>query len=1526
MAIDQNNSQVNSFVKGMNSDTSLDMVSQDQYVFGQNIRITNNALLSALIDSNSTEGIVTPINEGTQYTVRWAESGDGVCVGEHNYQMSSILAVASIGNSGAVIVKDTNKKWHIIKVDLNEEEKVFTLNNIFDSSVTTDKDRFSVVINKELKNVTKLYIADGVHEVMQLNIDPTNICYLLDNDPYKLTEDELISGHLFPTKKIQILKQISGTLKTQQVQYTYRYYNKYGVSSRVAPITNRLQIIDSNRNKETGNAENTTTSIGLQLNIPETEYFQRVFDHIQVFRVSYVVATQTPEIALIYDAAIDQSMSEFTLNDTGLKPLQEMSIDEFNALSGQSIVPQIIEQNQNYMFAANIKDETVIRVDSTKYDAKSFSFDKQGYTRLYRDGAYDFEESYRTSDIPGTNISDTYYVNKYSDINIGGDVADEEKFAYDKSGYYGGSGNNISWRFVVTPIEIHSECVKVVNKDGKRVSTINANEAPAIPAVYQNSNMYYITKDNKLDKTNLPSDTDAYFNQHSIYTVSSLTYNDTTTSSLLRSLKRDDVYRYGIVFYDKFGAHSDTLWIADIRTPKIKDIPTTAFAASIDEVDINNDDLTIGNKNLYALSLGIEFKVKKPTAISDNEIVGYQIVRCEKTVNTTKNILQVATSKPVHQYLWGFEEDKIFSPYYPSGFITTQDLSIVSAKKPTIGFGVLEIDDSILDGWCYANIEKREISNLNSEGTYRGYSEVGQTLLQLYSADTLFYRDDVLSLLSQIDLKISPLYYSYGENINQIDALVRRSYVPETQESDENDLEEPFEFKAPFISYGWYTDVSNVEYMNLYRQLTRTVTGDKSSSHLTLHNYFNTNTVYNNEGETLYFGGIAQESPYQISIKEVSDVKNPLWEEGFSNLQFDGSEIHGGVKQYKSYVSSVGSDSYVNWACSGMYDLRIGRESQLITSSSTWQDKPSAFTEAGTLRSPVAWGWIGPGPVCLLCQIDKTQTKPFDGVLRVTPNTTGETEGSWPSSWQPKEIGTIIANIYHTAIQFAGITKQEHQYDTYYGFGNFKTFDNQNSRITVYDGDIYIVPCEFVGMYKAYDFNSIKDTLVSNQILHYIPLETKVNTFFDYGMNYRNTANTNLQLEPGRISGIASQERAMHQYNSIYSDNNTSNDVFVAQSEESIPTDFPQRIMYSQLKINGESVDNWQVFKSVDYIDVDSRYGELTNLLTVKDIIYYWQDTAFGKLSVNERSLINDQNNNTIQLGQAGVLQRNDYIDTKYGMREQDFSATDTEAGIFWIDILNKAVVAYTGGQCVNYGEYKNVQNIINSYITADYRPTIHYDLQNSELSCAFLKIDKDLFKYEATSNIQTEEAQLVFNLKLGLATALYTRQYLDIISLNNVLFGISLRNDTIDLTKYNYIEETENSVYLSPTIMSFVVNTQPSNAKVFDTQKVVTVKRNSKNEWDEQFTKKFLNDKLYTFTTDLNYSFIGQIQNVDTITDREGNILYPIPRYVEDLNGFKEYGQRMRGKWMRVDVRDDNPQYNYSVSHIITKFRQSFS
>jgi len=122
-------------------------------------------------------------------------------------------------------------------------------------------------------------------------------------------------------------------------------------------------------------------------------------------------------------------------------------------------------------------------------------------------------------------------------------------------------------------------------------------------------------------------------------------------------------------------------------------------------------------------------------------------------------------------------------------------------------------------------------------------------------------------------------------------------------------------------------------------------------------------------------------------------------------------------------------------------------------------------------------------------------------------------------------------------------------------------------------------------------------------------------------------------------------------------------------------------------------------------------------------------------------------------LGQAGILSRNDYLSTRYGMREEDFCAVSTETGVYWVDINNKAVVGYNTGDRVstqnrlqNLGEVLNVQNIINRRISEDI-PRVDYDLQNNELLCKCL----------------LDNEQIIFNLKLGVATSIYTRNYKDI-------------------------------------------------------------------------------------------------------------------------------------------------------------------
>jgi len=78
-----------------------------------------------------------------------------------------------------------------------------------------------------------------------------------------------------------------------------------------------------------------------------------------------------------------------------------------------------------------------------------------------------------------------------------------------------------------------------------------------------------------------------------------------------------------------------------------------------------------------------------------------------------------------------------------------------------------------------------------------------------------------------------------------------------------------------------------------------------------------------------------------------------------------------------------------------------------------------------------------------------------------------------------------------------------------------------------------------------------------------------------------------------------------------------------------------------------------------------------------------------------------------------------------------------------------------------------------------------------------------------------------------------------------------------------------------------------------------------------------FLNNITYSFETDIINKFEkSPIMN----TDREGNISYVIPRYSGD------WGNRVRGKWMRESITNTNPDKYFSISHIITKYRNSYS
>ena len=1373
MVINENNSYINTFTAGMNSDSAYDQLDNKHYVYGKNIRITKNQQLGGYNDyATQHEGIVTPVLNGI-----YAGSIDI----EGN--IGDILAVDSVDRL-CTIVTNNHNSLQVYRVFINEEGgTVGNTTPLWESEDFWEDgeevpSKLSTVLYKELENVIKLYIATGKTPLIVLRVDEET------NLQWHTPIDCVINNRIVPENRVYIDEVISGRLKTQQVQYTYRLYNKYANTTQLAPLTNKIQVIDGSRSKENGNAEDTETSLGFKLIIKKDDKYWDYFQYIQVYRLSYIKQGEPAEVSLIYDDK--RPNGSLIVNDVGIEPLQTLTIEEFAAMSGLILVPQVVEQNQNYMFCGNVKDDTIIR------------------------------------DVTVTPRGDTAPYNLVcAKINLANDI-------------HGRIPDHGTDSFVDTGDFNYTDYFK--SKD------VN-------PA---------------LAKAN---------------------YENIFTSSLLRSLRRGEEYRYGIVFYDKYGRRTDVTKIADVTVPEPEFYGGSQATKKIFDID--------GDEHLFANSVGVKFKIPKVKGASAKDIIGCQILRRSSSEIYQKTLLQVALARPISQGLaiTNGDVDKStptkYSPYYPSGFLNVNNLCIypsyyqVDSFRPgdpiwnILDLMVHRMNQIVVSPGDYSSIDELLASLSSREElfaipTLYWATTKNNQLFQIFSSEIDYRRDDVLNKLNVSNMNISEI-----------------AFLP-----SEYKLYGAAEEKVPF--YGLSS--SNDKFIKIDRYAVQKLNQNEKVDQYWVFNYFKilTNGFYKS------FFNVGSDN----KVKSVKDVKIPNWEDGFTNVQRrEDQNIYTAIKKYKQFVTGIDQYTYNNWCSFGKYDLKAGAESQTNV-----QDDLAAAEMIGTNEDFATWkneddarcrprmGYIGAGGSCLLLTTEQNKENGDKPVFSL--NTPLDV-----SAMMTDRFWTSICNITHNP-KLDNVEGEEST--LYYGFGNYFPLEyknedlyikgTNNQTLTVFDGDIYITPHEFTTMYKTFNFESI-DTLQSTQITNYVPLESKVNTYFDYGMNLRNTNSANLLNEPGNVDGVTGQDRPAHQYNMIYSDNDVSSDVFTLISTDKNETNqFKQRAYFSEPKTNGEFIDNFPIFKAASFIDVDSQYGQLTNMDTDKNNLYYWQDHAFGKFSVNERSLINDTNGNTIMLGQAGIISRYDYLSTKFGMRLYDFCSRTTENGLFWVDINNKAVVGSVQNGVVNYGEQLFVQNLINNSISNDV-PYVDYDIQNNELLCKCLN----------------DGEQIVFNTKYNIATSIYNRKYDNIAYIKNHLFGIYNKN----VYKFNYIKNQKQPTFLTPIALHFVVNPNTSITKVFDSQQIVPIKRNT-------YLPDIVNNTNMKFETDLYNATWADMNEV--YTDREGNIIYNIPRFEQEA-----YGNRLRGKWMKVEMTNDNQsQYNQSqytsISHVITKFRQSFS
>lgn len=323
--MDTNNlQQSNNFADGMNTDTSDAFLSESSYRLANNLRYITNE------QENSGE---LHMIEGAKYNC--------------SFGTEKIIATTNLRDIPIYITQTAEK----------DHWKVYYDSNNCVANIAAEEDR---VIDKKLSLVTRYEDADNQHLYIADGQGPVIIIQLSNTDQIPQTLNQVISYPAVLFNKPIFCGLVDGNLKASVVSYSYQFYKKHGQCSEISPSTKLIPLIKSNTEyKSSGYLSEETTDKGVKIRINIPDGALNTFDKIKIYRISYIETGQLPTIECIYDENLPvENETYIEYSDKGAISQSVLSLEEYNSMTGIHIIPKIIESKDDYLFAANIKDES----------------------------------------------------------------------------------------------------------------------------------------------------------------------------------------------------------------------------------------------------------------------------------------------------------------------------------------------------------------------------------------------------------------------------------------------------------------------------------------------------------------------------------------------------------------------------------------------------------------------------------------------------------------------------------------------------------------------------------------------------------------------------------------------------------------------------------------------------------------------------------------------------------------------------------------------------------------------------------------------------------------------------------------------------------------------------------------------------------------------------------------------------------------------------------------------------------------
>lgn len=1529
------NIQINTFSGGMDSDTDVSVIPHDRYRSAINFRYLNN-------QSDSEHGKLTVIQGMDNHPIQLDE-------GEKVIETKGIDKYAIIFTKKLQNNSSTGYQICIYRVEINPDGAVgnYKKQLIFGPCSDWEFDgRLSIVGRIENVDNTKLYIADGIHQIIVLDIFPKTVQTSINN---------LLSSNDSITLPPEIQQITSGNLKSGVNQYSYQLYSRYKQSTNISPMTKQIPIVSRLGDYNyVGKLQGENTNMGVQLgiHIDDTD----TYNTIRLYRIHYDKAATVPEVHIIYEG---DTKEDFVFTDANDSHIGQITPEEYNQMSEFYIIPKAIESKDNYLFAAQIKEVSKAKSVFNDINTISLRFNKFGeacvmnyYDKVNKAAGINssdvlsrFDELTLNSDCFNPINEVTKVMPDYSGANIYGlynqddqtlDISHQFTLPDENNViYFGGSGKHIDWRFVITQICGDTSSVKEENKittqpyyttTGTRsykiirtTSDENFHKNKSSRGIQNIFKKYYINNKNEY--------VDAGFIENKEKYVGS-TYNDPLIASDLKSLRRGELYRFGIIFTNSKGQKSPVKWITDIRVPDLYIQNFNTFALGGLDVD------------LAVNPIGVEFRLHD---LDKYDIDSYEIVRCNRDSTSQTIVSQGVISRPIK------------NRYYDS------------TNKPAVAYTPISqvVTNRYIQSTQYSNFINQSNVLQEQDDTKLAQADNLQNidLYQFASPEVTFNSEYVKDVLEKYQVQVQSLSYIYP-NITSLYTPNKpqspsKNYIYSNGITLKTNYHKPGLYKDNDKAYTVYT-ASNMMIDNykfkwhdnlpldsevITTILTKDTLGDcvnysinqlkyyKQSNEIIgiPHNIDSVENIADNDRNV--FPAVYMQASNQCGINQYKFVKGPNWNEFAKNEGDKTTTI------YTDNVTTIGDKQFCNWVSGMLYgasakdlslwqalfDARIdifireavaigfyrffgefgpGATSLLLNINNDWLYNPTINENSGKARISQFADVVGArNQQCVYYDDNNT---PSANIQNFMLNKNGDPSmdvkmfnAANPNNpltdkvYQSTFLGTYICNIKKNVIPYGGYAKNNIENSTYYSYSNIKKYvKGQNNNITSFIGDTYICVFQYTPIHK-FTFSEQKYFSTTFKV-NYVPLETALNLYYEQGYTYSENPSiqrTWLQEQPGRVRDFGSQSTPQNVYNTAYSSQPILTPKF---SHNSIITKQDQlfnfRCRYSDKKENNELVDSWTIFRAANYIDVDPNYGKITALKTFKNNLVFFQEDAFGIFSVNERVAVTDNNNQQILLGSGGVLSRYDYVSTNNGMQDDTFACVTTATALYWTDLSRTELCQYVGGD--RYEIISKTKNV-NSYVSQSL----------NGVDKKYIKIVNDRVNNEVIFGMD-DESSISFNEVAQLFYSKYSYPVtVDGINFNNTLL-FNYKNSFVDsVSAWN---EGRGSYLFEGFQLIFIINEQYNKVKVFDNA-IIGTNDDTAQSIVIQFEDQYGNRSNYVERKD--------------ISNRYFDYRFSIPR-----TSNAKFGDRLKGKSVECCISKANSNSSkgdyYYIQYFITKFR----